>query len=398
MTTEAVLSHDAALAQLELQQETIERQSRELEALRQQLQELQQAQLHHGAPLAGLRPGDPTPVQNTPYSSSATGQTLPAQTFGANFTQSAPILTPTGQGPAPLISPSIQATTSLLKPLKPQKFKGGRGVTTWLFQLEQYFLVLGTQLDTQKIAFAGSMLEESAASWWMAMHIAAQNGMGLLPHTWEHFKQCIKQRFQPIEESEMARQRLRKLTHTGSIRRYILEFNELVLQIPSMDEGTKMDNFIFGLKPDVRRWIRQQRPHTLLDAITLAEEFDIATQQDLAADRALAKKGAKFFQKGTNRHQYDDGHVPMEIGSALVSPHPNSKVKKPCQASSSTTTSTGSTKVTRQRPGFIPICYKCGNPGHMKMDCPTAKSKPKPRVAAVIHDDVAQSFDEEIND
>jgi hypothetical protein len=239
--------------------------------------------------------------------------------------------------------------------------------------MEQYFFVLGILADNLRIAVAGSYLTSAALDWWRLLNTQAAVGLAALPTTWIQFKIMITERFQPIEEAAMARQRMRALTQRGSVRKYITEFNNLVLRIPSMDEDTRLDNFIFGLRQDVRRWVRQQRPARLIDAIRLAEEFETIRLQDATADRSLARKGANLIKSlPPPRGAADNGPTPMELGSAQVSARKQNigpASKGPAKPKS------------QQAQRTVPTCFQCGQPGHIRRFCPERKKgSPKAKL------------------
>ena len=60
--------------------------------------------------------------------------------------------------------------------------------------------------------------------------------------TWDGFKRELKRQFYPEDAANEARAKLRHLQHNeGPIREYIKEFQDLLLEIPSM--GRKMYSF-----------------------------------------------------------------------------------------------------------------------------------------------------------
>lgn len=54
--------------------------------------------------------------------------------------------------------------------------------------------------------------------------------------------------FLPTNTAWVARDALRKLRHTGTVRDYVKEFSSLMLDIKSMSEEDKLYNFIAGLQ------------------------------------------------------------------------------------------------------------------------------------------------------
>lgn len=236
-----------------------------------------------------------------------------------------------------------------VKPPKPDVFKGHKGVATWLYTVEKYFDALHLYGDNERLEYVVTLLHGSAANWWRMLEEHAFRGGDPLPTTWNDFKDAIINQFQPLAEERTARLKLERMSQTGSIRDYVDTFSKTVLLIPSMDEGTRLQFFERGLKPGVRMWVRQQRPSTLLEAMSYAEEYDASDFQDRALDRALQRR----FQSTIRRTPQHDGATRMELG------HATTDVRKP-RTNMSTQPNPSRKMIT---------CWKCGKPGHRKFEC-----------------------------
>jgi len=66
-------------------------------------------------------------------------------------------------------------------------------------------------------------------------------------NNWEEFKADLKRQFYPKNAEDEARGKLRRLTQKGSIRDYVKEFSELLLEIPDMGEKDSLFLFMDGL-------------------------------------------------------------------------------------------------------------------------------------------------------
>ena len=75
---------------------------------------------------------------------------------------------------------------------------------------------------------------------------------------WEILKKELKDQFLPTNTSWMARESLKKLKQTGSIRDYVKEFSSLILDIKDMSEVNKLFNFMFGLQGWAQTELRRQ--------------------------------------------------------------------------------------------------------------------------------------------
>ena len=61
-------------------------------------------------------------------------------------------------------------------------------------------------------------------------------------------KKELKDQFLPTNTAWMARESLKKLKQTGSVRDYVKEFRSLILDIKDMSEVNKLFNFMSGLQ------------------------------------------------------------------------------------------------------------------------------------------------------
>lgn len=190
-----------------------------------------------------------------------------------------------------------------MKPTKPEPFDGQRDalkVNTWLYKMEVYFdlLMIGNpqlQLNEQtKMNFASTLLTGTASNWWY-MKVMSQ----AIPQTWNDFKVSVIAEFVPFDHVRRTRDKLRKLVQNTSVAKYLNEFRNLVLTIPDMNDGEKLDKFCAGLKPHVRLEVLKAGPANI----------DAAARIALNVDSALF--GAGMYTGG---QQYT-GPQPMEIGN-----------------------------------------------------------------------------------
>lgn len=262
---------------------------------------------------------------------------------------------------------SLRVPRTVVKPPKPEIFRGKKGVATWLYTVEKYFTALHINDDASRLEYVVTLLQGPAANWWRMLEDQCNRGGPELPSTWEQFKEATISQFQPLAEERSARLKLERMSQTGSVHDYVDAFSNTVLLIPSMDEGTRLQFFERGLKPGVKKWVRQQRPTTLLEAMSYAEEYDASDFQDRALNRALERR----FQPPSKPTRHD-GPTPMELG------HATTGTRRP------------RANITQSEPTRKVItCWKCGKPGHRKFEC---RSTPPPvRANHVELDDDATS-------
>jgi hypothetical protein len=195
-----------------------------------------------------------------------------------------------------------------VKPPKPGTYSGGRDVANWLFSLERYFEAVGLNSDHDRLTYVGTLLDGAARSWWRYLYEQFAAGQTTnMPTTWLLFKEAICDRFRRTTEEEFARAKMRTLVQTKSVRAYNLAFNELALAAIKMDEQSKIDFYLGGLKQKVRSWVRLQHPSTLPAAMKLGEEFEDGELQD-----ATLRNTRPAVQQPSNQP------TPMDIGTAIM--------------------------------------------------------------------------------
>ena len=99
---------------------------------------------------------------------------------------------------------------------------------------------------------------------------------GLSPKTWPQFCESIHREFVPSDYVRRARDRLRRLKQTGSVSKYLSEFRNIILTLPGVTEGEKLDKFVQGLKHNVRLEVLKSTASTFEDASSIALRVDSA--------------------------------------------------------------------------------------------------------------------------
>lgn len=194
-----------------------------------------------------------------------------------------------------------------LKPNKPEPYDGKRDylvVNTWLYKVEQYLVLAqlsnpGVPLtEANRILYASTFLTSTAAVWWYTLVQA-----NTVPATWQEFKAKVIAEFVPDDHVRRARDRLRKLTQTTSVAKYLSEFRNIVLTIPGMNDGEMWDKFCSGLKYEVRIEVMKSTVATFDDAAKVALRVDSAIY---GAGRPQAPAGSASPSQAP---------TPMEIGN-----------------------------------------------------------------------------------
>src|ERR1043166_3349608 len=79
------------------------------------------------------------------------------------------------------------------------------------------------------------------------------------------------------------------------IEQYITRFNELSGLVPHLvtPEDKRVDRFVYGLNPDIRRDVMTSRPATLQDAAVLAKQL----ARDVARSKPATKTATNDSEK-----------------------------------------------------------------------------------------------------
>lgn len=170
-------------------------------------------------------------------------------------------------------------TTSTYRPLnaefkvpEPKSFGGTRSskdLENYLWDIEQYFHTAKISVS-QQVHFAAMYLTGDAKLW-RRTRCTDENATKV--ESWEDLKRELKAQFLPTNTSWVARDSLRKLKQTGSMRDYVKEFTSLMLDVKDMSEQDKLFNFMSGLQNWAQAELNRQGVQTLPQAVAAAEKL-----------------------------------------------------------------------------------------------------------------------------
>jgi len=90
---------------------------------------------------------------------------------------------------------------------------------------------------------AVSLLRGSAAKWFSKLEKFDQH-----PTMLPGFEKIFLAKFEELDAENNARDRLKTLVQTGSVRDYVTVFDSVLLDIPTADEDDMIHAFVYGLK------------------------------------------------------------------------------------------------------------------------------------------------------
>lgn len=256
------------------------------------------------------------------------------------------------------------SSVSVMKPPKPEVFKGRRDATeinSWIDQVYRYGQVF--KLSSAQVSdLAVFYLSGPARDWWTNQTDVTK---ARLLSSWDEFCKDLKKSFYPIDHERKTMDAIEKLSQKGSVAKYVEKFEHLRSQIQDVPVELWKRYFIKGLSHSVK-----------IEAIKYNVDKPDATLEDLY-QRSTTIGDALWDHR--TQHQHDSyRNDPMDLSSVNLK-KPNGKAYA------------GQNKARKSKPiSDNRTCYLCGETGHIQRNC-----KSKMRLQSVdtdgLKDDVSHS-------
>ncbi|KAM1847839.1 hypothetical protein ACFX14_012057 [Malus domestica] len=256
--------------------------------------------------------------------------------------------------------------SKVIDSFKPKSYNGKREakeLDTFMWNVERYFKYLKLEDDESKISTATMFLADNALMWWRRRSMEIEQGTFSLT-TWDEFKKDLMLHFYPQNAKYEAKEKLRWLKQTGSVKDYVNAFVSLLFEVPNMLEEDKLMYFMSGLQNWAKLELQRRHVQTLSDAIAAAEsliEFKSSHQGD---SKSTGKKGN--HERSGGEHKPKDKAETSKPKEKKADKHDKGKGKS-----------------------WQPTCYLCDGP-HMMRDCPQKKAL---KAMAFKEDKVKESND-----
>jgi hypothetical protein len=232
---------------------------------------------------------------------------------------------------------------------------------TWLRKLErncEYYEAAGSlNTDKKKLHYAVAHLTGGAQDWW-------KGAKGTIT-TYVAFIEAVNGRFRSVIDSDKAAEELYEIKQKEgqAVTGYTDRFQQLVIRVPDMAERDRVRHFQRGLHLQLQQKVKEHRPNTLEDAITLA----------IRLEGTLGKKkyeGAGEKRVGLNSiEQQEEGS--KEGGSTTQT---QTSVEETL-AAILRQVNKGNTYNRSMGVGEgKTYCFKCGDPKHLSHSCPLSGS------------------------
>ncbi|VFQ93371.1 unnamed protein product [Cuscuta campestris] len=179
----------------------------------------------------------------------------------------------------------MDVAPSKIKVPEPKHFDGARNakeLENFLWDMEEYFKAAKIP-EGEKVSIASMYLMGDAKLWWRGRVIDDANSGRMGIESWEGLKKELKTQFLPHNVSWMARENLKKLKQTGSLREYA----------------------------ELRRLAVKDLPTAMAEAESLVD-FKTMAPQGKKGDHPKKEGKAKFEGKTKFKKKGGDGKAPAE--------------------------------------------------------------------------------------
>ena len=156
-------------------------------------------------------------------------------------------------------------------------------------------LVVVPQND--QVRFVVSNLAADARRWFMTTYSACGHPR---PSDWSSLRKELQAVFSPEFEKASHRSRLLKIRQVGALEDYITEFRSLCISSPGVDDLTQAILFTEGLKPSVRRVVKQAHAETLQAAMRAARAAEC--EPEAAGEETPPSATSTFLRQGDVDH------------------------------------------------------------------------------------------------
>ena len=217
---------------------------------------------------------------------------------------------------------------------RPDPFRGKGSVSSWVRHMDNY--LEGTS-GPKALSIAVSYLEGSAHEWWIVFK-TTEEGRDIT--SWDQFQEALINRFQTLNKSKIARDKLAKWKQVKDVPTFNDDFLKIVLDIPNISVEEQVDRYTRGLKPHIWKELCTREYTKLSDAMRDAERVE------------AAHKRIPRTRPTTTPTRTDSGPTPMDIGNVVLkklTPAERDQCKKEGK------------------------CFRCRQKGHMANKCPKAR-------------------------
>lgn len=236
----------------------------------------------------------------------ATQQQLAAITTELNGTRSE--LTATKQ----LLSARSDSSSSMIRPKKPETFSGHGSIRSWITHVTNY---VGSNNTAEALKVAVSYLSGSAHEWWL---VYKETEEGRQVRNWNQLQQALIRRFETLNKSKIARDKLARWKQVNNVPSFNEEFQRILLDIPNITVEEQLDRYARGLKSYIWKELCTKEYNSLSVLMKDAESIEIAHQRHGNSDIPVNVREFIDFSRPLVTQQPTTIPVPMDIGYTKI--------------------------------------------------------------------------------
>ena len=79
---------------------------------------------------------------------------------------------------------------------------------------------------------------------------------GNAPTTFPEFEKLFLDQYAPLDDKNVARDKLRELRQRNTVQEYITAFDNIVVALPDLAKDDAIHAFIYGLKPRLKGFVK----------------------------------------------------------------------------------------------------------------------------------------------
>ncbi|XP_060180511.1 uncharacterized protein LOC132610227 [Lycium barbarum] len=217
-----------------------------------------------------------------------------------------------------------EAKRSKAKIPEPKAFTGSRSakeLENFLWDMEQYFTTARIS-ENDKLSITTMYLTGDAKLRCKTRDADDMSAGRPRIDTWAKLKKEMCDQFLPSNASWIARDHLKRLRQTGSVRDYIKEFTSLMLDIQNMSDEDKFHNIISGMQAWAQNELKRQNVKDIPSAIAAADSLvDFRSTRVPSKIPTSSKSKKKTEKKGEWKKEgqnegADKGKAVADVGNS----------------------------------------------------------------------------------
>nr|GEW08078.1 zinc finger, CCHC-type, retrotransposon Gag domain protein [Tanacetum cinerariifolium] len=239
----------------------------------------------------------------------------------------------------------------------PKKYDGKGGavvLTRWIEKMENVQDMSGCSID-QKVKYTVGSFVGKALTWWNS-HIRKLSREVTVSMLWNDFKFMMIEEFCPSHEMQKLKTELWNHAMVGASHdAYTDRFHELARLVPHLvtPESRKIEMYVYGLAPQIRRIIAATEPKTMQKAVRIS----VALTDEAVRNGSIMKveKRGNVGEPSKDKNGRDDNKR-TRTGNVFATTDCRSVPRN--------------VNPVNARNSPVKTCYKCGSTDNVRPTCP----------------------------